>query len=237
MPSWQLAVWLLQRLEPRLLGGDRVAAVAAGYAHSSALTLHGRVRRAAASARSSGLSACNDRGLPPLGLGEQVYMWGFNRSGQCGVEIKLNTIFEPVPLEGQVSGRGWWPRGIGGRGERDRWKTGHSRSACSALCCGGGGSGARRCLSLSQRTSTHGQPHLCFVFPFPGRAAGGGGQASAGSLRPAPLGHAHRGGSLQPGTRCRSAAAGMTAWHCRDRRPELSTRGGPRLSAAWGFRT
>ena len=57
---------IVQKLDPQALRGDRVNTVAAGGAHSGAITRSGK-----------------------------VYCWGFNRSGQTGVATKANTISEP----------------------------------------------------------------------------------------------------------------------------------------------
>lgn len=68
---------VIQSLAPQKLSGDRVVFVAAGGQHSGAITRTG-----------------------------EVYMWGFNRSGQCGVYVdkasnKGNTVSEPRALAGR----------------------------------------------------------------------------------------------------------------------------------------
>jgi alpha-tubulin suppressor-like RCC1 family protein len=60
---------MVHSLEPRVLGA-RVIKVVCGGSHSGCLTHNGR-----------------------------VYMWGLNKSGQCGLSNKTDSILEPKPLD------------------------------------------------------------------------------------------------------------------------------------------
>lgn len=60
---------MVRALEPRLLGAS-VTSVYCGGAHSGAVTDTGR-----------------------------VFMWGFNKYGQCGVSLKSESILEPKPID------------------------------------------------------------------------------------------------------------------------------------------
>jgi len=68
---------VVQRLEPRRLGGEhgRVVRIAAGGSHTMALT-----ERSGA-----------------------VFSWGFNRFGQCGNGTRGNSVSEPKPVVLEVT--------------------------------------------------------------------------------------------------------------------------------------